>query len=155
MRSPYARLVRVANPAAGADITMTAPGDEWWRVLTIAFQVVTDATVANRAVALAADDGTDTFWRVGTPALQTAGQTNLYAASHGYGQAQATGGVNSLPLPGDGLWLQSGWRLRTITDQIQAGDQISAFIALVLAFNTGPGADVHAPILGQPYMEGR
>lgn len=154
MRAPFIKLIRVANPAAGAEFAMPARGGEWWRVLTLTFTLTTDATVADRRVTLFADDGSDNFWAIASPATHAASTAQRYAMSHGYGQGQANGGIVSIPLPGEGLWLQSGWRLRTVTDQLQVADQFSGFIALVQEFHTGPDADIHAPILGRAYMKG-
>ena len=154
MRVPFIQPVLITAPAAGSDFALTCRGGELWRVISFTFQFVTDANVANRAVALAADDATSVFWRAGPAALQAAGQTSQYVAADGFGSAQTTGGVSSYPLPTLGMWLQSGWSLRSVADQIQVGDQFSAIVALVQRFDTGPNADVRAVISSTSQMEG-
>lgn len=148
MDAPFIKVVNVAAPVAGAEFALTARGGEWWRVISVTWTFTTDANVANRAVALVAGDGTDTFWRVGTAAVQAAGQTGQYCAYAGAASSQTTGGVSAYPLPFGGLWLQSGWSLRSLTDQVQVGDAYTSIRALVQEYQTGPDALLAAHVIG-------
>lgn len=154
MNAPFIKVINVADVAPGAEFTLTARGGEWWRVISVTWTFTTDANVANRAVALAADDGTDTFWRVGTAAVQAGGQTGQYCVYAGAASSQTTGGVSAYPLPFGGLWLQSGWSLRSVTDQIQVGDAFTSIRALVQEYQTGPDALIAAHVIGASAMKG-
>lgn len=136
--SPYAKIITVASPAVATEISIPAPGQGLWRVISLAFRLVTDANVANRAVQLFADDGTNVWWRASAAAVQAAGTTVDHGAFAGAATSTLTGTVATLALPSEGLWLEPGWRLRTITANIQAGDQYSAIAALVEEFPNGP-----------------
>lgn len=149
MNVPFIKTVRVPTPAAGAEFTMPARGGEWWRVISMVATFTTDANVADRTVTLVGDDGTDVFWRAGAAAVQAAGATGLLSATAGLGQSQVAGGVSAFPLPGEGLWLQSGWRVRSVTTNIQVGDTFTGIIALVQQFDTGPRAIIGVPIIGR------
>lgn len=136
---PFLQPRAVAAPAAGAEFTISAPGQGLWRVVSLAFRLVTDANVANRAVSLVASDGTTTVWRASASAVQAAGVTIDHGVYAGSSAALLTGSVAVFALPSDGLLLLPGWSLRSVTGNIQAGDQYSAIGALVEEFPNGPG----------------
>lgn len=135
---PYQRVALVTAPAAGAEFALTAPGNGLWRVLSIAFRLVASAAVANRTVTLVADDGSSVWFRSAPTIQQTAAQTVDYGAYAGGAPGGVSGVAGSMPLVQDGLWLQPGWRLRSITSGIDALDQYSAIVALVEEFPSGP-----------------
>lgn len=135
---PYLKTSIQAQPAANTEWAITVPGQGLWRIISVHFSLVTDATAANRAVGLFADDGTNTYWRTVAASVQTATLTWTYCAFQGAGQSDNTGTQNYIPLPGDGLWLQPGWRLRSATDNMQATDRYSAINVLVEEYPNGP-----------------
>lgn len=138
---PYLRQVLVATPAAGAEWVITGPGQGLWRVVSVAFTLTTDATVANRGVVLVVDDGTTVIARTGAGAVQAASLTQNYGAAVGT-HTGAAGTALNVPLHNPyGVLLQPGWRLRTETVNLQAGDQYSAIAALVEEFPNGPGME--------------
>lgn len=138
---PFLKAQTFPAPAAGAEFTVTAPGQGLWRVISLAFQFVTDATVSNRSVSLLLDDGTSTVWRSCAAAVQTASLTWDYCAFSGAGNSDNTGTFNYFPLPESGLWLLPGWRLSSSTGNIQAADAYGAPAIQVEEFPNGPDAE--------------
>lgn len=136
--SPYAKIITVATPAVATEAGIVAPGQGLWRVISLTFRFVTDVNVANRGVTLFADDGSTVWWRASAAAVQAASLTVDHSAFAGAATSTLTGSVATLALPSEGLWLEPGWRLRTLTSLIQAGDQYSAIAALVEEFPNGP-----------------
>lgn len=131
IRAPYVRAREFPSPAVGADFTLTVDGGASWRILCFTFQFDTDATAASRAIRLRADDGGNPFFVTGPEADQAASITRTLTVVNG---AHGFGGLSGLQLlawPDTGLWLRPGWRLRTATTNIQAGDQFSQISALI------------------------
>lgn len=139
--NPYIKTVQVAAPAAGAEFAIRAPGEGLWRVLSLAFNLVTDATVANRAVSLTADDGTSVYFSTDATAFQAAALTRGYSAWEGSMSLAAISGDAILGFPTRGLWLPVGHSIRSVTTAIQAGDQYAAINAMVEEFPTGPSVE--------------
>jgi hypothetical protein len=138
---PYLKAKAVASPAAGAEFTITAPGEGLWRIISLAFTVTTDATVSNRSVGLFVDDGTSVVWRSVAAAVQTATLAWDYCAFAGAGNSDNTGSSNYFPLPDGGLLLPAGWRLRSSTNNLQAADAYSAIAAFVEEYPNGPATE--------------
>jgi len=138
---PYLKTFIQPQPAAQTEWSITVPGQGLWRVISLHFSLVTDGTASNRTVGLFADDGTDTYFRTAAASVQTASLTWSYSAFQGAGQSDNTGNQNYMPLPGDGLWLQPGWRLRSSTDNFQATDRYSAINLLVEEYPNGPARE--------------
>jgi len=115
------RSITGTDPAAGVEIAETVPTNARWRPLAIQFAFVTDATVANREVSLVVDDGATGFARVPSGTAQTATLTRTYSAfHHAPRNTIAQDGTLNLPLPR--IDLQGGHSLRTVTTNLQAGD---------------------------------
>jgi hypothetical protein len=132
------RVVAVNQPAAGAELSLTAQGLGAWQVLGLLFTFTASAVVANRQISLALDDGTTTIWRATTANVQAAASANTYQL---YPQAIATAlvaGLVNLAMPPEGLLLRRGWRLRTTTALIDVGDQYSAVSMWVQELPDGP-----------------
>lgn len=121
----FIHSLQVANPAAGADWTLTVGAHQRLRIESFNAVLTTSATVANRQVQLVVDDGTNIYWQHDANASQTAGTTFNYDAT---AINIPTGVITTtlfLVMP-PGLLLPVGHRLRTITAGIQAADQWSA-----------------------------
>lgn len=119
------RSITGADPAAGAEFSETVPTAARWRLMGVAFTLVTDATVANRIPNLIVDDGAAEILRVSAAAAQTASTTIEYSAiAGGYSGGSGATRIN-LPLPAD-LILSAGYRVRSETNAIVAGDNYSA-----------------------------
>lgn len=123
-----------SDPAAGVEATVTTflnaqsgPAS----ILSVSVQLVTDATVANREVVLIVDDGSTTvFASIPSGVTQVASQTRRYT----FGLALPRGaGAQSLdvvaPLPPVAVF--NGWRVRTSTVGLQAGDNFGPMTVLV------------------------
>lgn len=81
---PYRRrLIRLPNPAAGADLVITPNGVGLWVVRYLRFVYTTSAVVGSRYVTIAADDGSDVYWRSGFYTSQRQSSTRQFCASSG------------------------------------------------------------------------
>lgn len=119
------RSITGTDPAAGAEISETVPTGARWRFYMIRTTLVADGTAANRVLSLAFDDGTTTFFQSGTPSNVTAGitQSISYAA---VGQEDVTGTFSFTQCIPDTIFLMAGYRIKTATQSIQAGDNYGA-----------------------------
>lgn len=119
-----------ANPAAGAEISITVPAGQTWQLQDIDFTLTTSAAAGNRQVQLIIDDGVNELWRFLVTVTQAASLAYIYAFGGATSDAavRAATGVNEvlseMDLPG--ITLGAGYRIRTSTVGIQAGDQYSA-----------------------------
>lgn len=119
------RSVTGTNPAAGAEISETVPTNALWRLYSVRAALVTNATVAARRVSLVIDDGTTILIDVENPNTQAAGLTVPYlAARFGYDLTTTTV-AEQFALP-DLPPLREGFRVRTVTSNLQAGDNWGA-----------------------------
>ena len=115
------RVVTGNDPAAGAEHSQTVPAGARWRLLAWSAVLVTDATVASRLPALIIDDGANNLLASICPTALTAGTTTTVTASD-FGQLAGTAGaVAVIALPRH-LILRPGFRIRTSTVAIVAGD---------------------------------
>jgi hypothetical protein len=125
------RSITGTTPAAGAEISETVPTGARWELISIMAQLVTSATVANRISTLLLDDGANVFARSQSRNNATASSTTRPAWMAGVnGQAELDASTIAIGLP-IGLRLSSGFRIRTLTINIQVGDQYSAVQYLV------------------------
>lgn len=139
--APYHRAISLANPAAGAEFTITGPGKGLWRVISVAFRLVTDATVAARVPILTGDDGTTVWLKTADNTSQAASLTVDYGAFAGAAAGSVAGVYTHFPLGDNGVILYPGWRLRSTTSALQAGDQYSNIGFLVEEFPNGPSME--------------
>lgn len=138
-----------AAPAAGADITVTVPSGQTWTLQSFDASLTTSAAVANRVVAVVIDDGTNVLYRWVAGLNQTASQTLEYAGAVGGVDVGGTARNNVVTFPLAGITLPAGYRIRTITTAIQAGDQWTA--ARLGYLSQGPnGAHAVTVVTGQP-----
>lgn len=124
------RTIVGTNPAAGAEISESVPTDARWRLVGTRFQLVTDGTVINRRVQVSIDDGVNVQLHTGATDVQVAGETKTYnAGAWGAWQADVSN-QRWLALPPD-IELLGGYRIRTDTLNLQAGDDYGAPVLLV------------------------
>lgn len=116
-----------AVPAAGAEWSLTVPDGEIWRIVSVSNFLQASAVAANREVQLTVDQG----GAVNT-ALIPSGVTHLLLEGRVYSFMRGAGyrgaGAQSLHVVtsiGDGLYVTGGGRVRSQTQNIQAGDQWS------------------------------
>lgn len=119
------RSVTGTDPAAGAEISETVPTSTRWRVRALSCQLVTDATAANREVSLVIDDGATTIFTSPAGFTHTASLTRRYSAAPIGAQTAPTQGTDRQIVIPD-LELPAGARIRTVTTNLQAGDNYGA-----------------------------
>jgi len=136
--------VVVSAPTPGAEFSiaiggsnLSVPGLGAYRILSLTFQFVSSATVATRSFALVMDDQTTTYLQVGAPGSQAASLTEQYAAFEGSTGGGANGPVNHFAWPTPAAVLYPGHRLRSVTTNIQIGDQYSNIAMLVEELPSG------------------
>lgn len=121
----HKRVVTGSAPAAGAEILDACPLHTHWDVHAIFLQLSTSAVAGNRQVLVLLDDGVTVYYEPVSLSLQAASLTFTYElAAHGQ-LTVVNNGVVLMPLF-PGCEMRSGWRLRTQTVGIQAGDQWAA-----------------------------
>lgn len=121
----FIRSIAVADPAAGAEWSQTVPTNARWRVLGVDAALVTDATVANREAVLTIDDGASIVAEIAAGTAQAASLTRRYSFARGVqrgGPAAST--IINAPIP-DAI-LMGGYRIRSVTTNLQAGDNWGA-----------------------------
>ena len=114
------------NPAAGVEIIEAVPVNTRRRIKVMRFTLGTDGTVVNRYVITTIDDGVTTFYDHIAP-VQIASQTMIYNPTRGMGYEETAFDANNkvrIPIPD--IPLSQGWRIRTATLNLQAGDDFSA-----------------------------
>ncbi len=134
----HIQTITGTNPAAGDEITEVVPANALWKLLGFSAVLVTDGTGANRRPYLIVDDGaaTNRRWFVGNASanVQTATLTRTWMFWEGVPlsldgayellvdtQTILTGGF----FPKD-TFLVGGDRIRTVTQEIVAGDDYAA-----------------------------
>lgn len=120
------RSITGTAPAAGAEISEVVPTGARWELLAFNALLTAGAAVASRFPNLAIDDGANIFGEITSQAATTAGNTNRLSFAPGLDALTAYANSNqSLPLP-IGLRLSAGFRIRTVTSNLQAADQYTA-----------------------------
>lgn len=119
------RTIVGTNPAAGLEIAETVPANTRWRLQAFRFQLVASAAAANRRPTLIIDDGANEIWRQNSNVNQVASETSVYEAAPGASFTTIDVRIYTLPLP-IGLMLAEGYRIRTSTAAIDAGDDYAA-----------------------------
>jgi hypothetical protein len=134
----FYQVVTVPTPAAGAEFTLRAPGQGLWRVVSLAFTFTASAAVANRRVALVADDQTDVWFAAESTVDVAAAAAVRFGAYAGANAAGLTAVLVNIPLPNEGLLLQPGHRLRSSTALLDVGDAFTLIRAQVQEYPQGP-----------------
>ncbi len=119
------RSITGTDPAAGAEISETVPVNARWRLSVLSAVLVTDATAVTRQVEFLLDDGATILFDEQHPFGQTASLTWRYTAADVGWMHTAASTRPLLPIPPD-LFLFQGWRIRTVTLNIVAGDNWGA-----------------------------
>jgi len=120
------RVITGSNPNAGVAISETVPAGARWELISFRATLVADATAGTRQPRLTIDDGTNVFATLPSSFNQSAGQTITITWSQGMVFIDSTASVRaSGPVPA-GLQLPAGYRIRTDTTGIAAGDDWSA-----------------------------
>jgi hypothetical protein len=125
------RAIVGTDPAAGAEVSETVPTGARQELIAFRVTLVTDATVASRNPILILDDGANAFYHMASMLPITASLTS--AVAWGKAAQLSIAAVNSVPtsaLPVDNDLL-GGFRIRTSTAALQAGDNYGAPVYLV------------------------
>lgn len=127
-------VVQSSNPAVNTELSLTVTTGQIYELYAVSFSLVTDSNTANRAVTLIIDDGTNTFARIRTAVTQAASLTYTYTFAVGLPMVTTVTGTEvTCALPGP-LPMAGGYRIRTSTANIQAGDDYGVMSAAVLRF---------------------
>lgn len=119
------RSITGTDPAAGVEPSDTVPTNARWGLMAWRARLVADATVATRTPQFIIDDGTTIVWRWDAGTSATASTSRDYHAGVvGYASPVSISEV-SMALPA-GLVLPGGYRIRTLTSGLQAGDNWGA-----------------------------
>lgn len=118
-------VVSLGDPAAGAEYaTQTVPTLERWLVRSFAGACLTDATVVNRRLALAWDDGSNVYARSAANLNFTAGTT--WAHSVGLDATQSSQAFSPITWAQPRVLMSAGHRLSFATGGLTAGDNWGA-----------------------------
>lgn len=119
------RSITGTNPAAGAEISETVPTGARWHVISFHALLTSDATVVTRRIRFFLDDGTNNYYNVTAPTAHSFSTAWLYTWAN---TGMSSGNVSQEQLhtlPVDNR-LAAGHRLRTVTVNLQAGDDWGA-----------------------------
>jgi hypothetical protein len=118
------------DPAAGGEILETVPAGAQWRLIAMRATLVTDVTVINRVVRLASDDGASSFVQIDVAYAQPQSTGIVYTFADF--SLRGIGAVDTVVcgFPGRAI-LGAGFRFRTATFNLQAGDNWSAPVYMV------------------------
>ena len=128
---------QIANPAAGAEWTFTVPAGQVMEILSLHWVLATSAAVANRVSGFEILDGAGNvvgIWRGG--AVQAASLTENYSIGPFDGQSDPNGNFGAIIVPApQGLHLPAGFTIRSLSQNLQAGDQYSQIWMAIELFN--------------------
>ncbi|MBA7590501.1 hypothetical protein ES708_32625 [subsurface metagenome] len=131
INSVHGRILSITgtDPAVSTDILETAPDRRRWRLCSVHFTLITDENEANRQISIIIDDGTNTLLKLTIQNVQAASLTRNYTLANFSVTEVLVGEDLFHPLPP--LCLPAGFRFRTVTDNLQIGDNYSAPQALI------------------------
>ena len=119
------RSITGTDPAAGSEISETVPTNARWRLIAMRFTLVADATSTNRRPSVEFDDGATIFYRTFADNTTIASETRNFSV----GNVSLIGAEDQseqlIPIPPH-LMLGQGFRIRTVTNNLQAGDNLGA-----------------------------
>lgn len=115
------RSVTGTDPAAGAEVSESVPTNARWRLRSLRVPLVTSAVVANRRPHLVVDDGATILFDFAAGDTQAASLTRNYnSGPDGFARVAQD---NEIYIPSHyQLMLFQGWRVRTVTTALDAGD---------------------------------
>lgn len=121
----FVRQFEGTNPAAGAEISETVPTNALWRFISLRTTLVNSAAVGSRFPRLVFDDGSEVFAEHLIGITTVALDTTVLCWAAGASQ-QGAGGLSATAGVANDLWLPEGYRVRTLTSGLQAGDDYNA-----------------------------
>ncbi|MBD3320254.1 MAG: hypothetical protein GF350_04075 [Chitinivibrionales bacterium] len=122
---PKPRLITIADPAPGAELSSGPPAGHRLKIISIQFSMTASAAVANRTIDLLISQAGVDFLRFDFTIVHTAALTYTYHLVPGMQQAAFTIGFDRfVPAPSD-VYLFFGQTIQTDTVNLQAGDQFN------------------------------
>lgn len=115
------RSITGTDPAAGVEISESVPTGALWQLLGLSFTFIADATVASRETHTVIDDGTTILYQSGPSALVAASGASRFSLS-GLQAFSSSSSLRALPFNSPNFKLLAGYRIRTSTVNLQAGD---------------------------------
>jgi hypothetical protein len=126
----WTHQAQLGAPGAGTEWSTSVPANTIWRLKSIYCTLTTSAAVANRVPHFILDDGANILADLAAPAVQAAGVAVNYSVNAGGQNAAAFDGLIKITLPLD-YDLLAGFRIRSLTTALQAGDTYSAVNFLI------------------------
>jgi len=114
------------DPPAGNEISETVPTNARWRLLGFHATLTTDSTVITREANIIIDDGTNEIFETGSGMTAGASSSLVEIATPIQIRGIISANRRSAPLPPNGVMMKAGWRIRTNTNNLQAGDNWAA-----------------------------
>lgn len=119
------RSITGTDPAPGSESSETVPTNARWRVLAWTTTLDTGGVVANREPELVFDDGVTIFMRAPSGQSQTASTARNYSCYPYAARFTLVNGI-TIPIPIPDVHLAGGFRVRTVTANLQAADNWAA-----------------------------
>ena len=129
------------NPSLGAEISLTVPSTEKWRVYSSEFRLQTDGTMADREVFLTVSKGSDEYFRTFADGVVKADQLGIFTSAALGFVGTAGLGPSSINQPTDvrtimipiysDAFIPGGHTLATDTGNLQSGDDYGPATILV------------------------
>lgn len=122
----FNRAIVGTNPAANVEILETVPTGARWKFYALRAVLATDANVANRRPSVVIDDGTNIFAVTYHPLTAPASSSVSFDWAQGMRIAttvRSSDDITGLPIA---LTISGGYRIRTATENLQAGDDWAA-----------------------------
>ena len=125
------KTVSGANPAAGAEVLITVPANELWRIRSVRFTLVAAAAAASRIVHLIFTNNTGVLAECISATAQIISETKTYTAF----PTNAGGSVSDdndliIPIPSD-IWLSPGGTITTLTTALNGSDDYGVPVATI------------------------
>lgn len=128
------KVITGTDPGAGAEVSVTVPAGMAWDVLSMRVDLVSSAVAGSREPSLVLDDGTTEFARVPATIVVSASSTRRFTWTR-VGGLQLSGALpTSFAMPIPELPLLSGYRVRTVTIALDAGDNYGVPILYVAEY---------------------
>lgn len=115
-------VTATADPAAGAEISYTVAAGSKIALFSAAVSLVASADVANRRARITIDDGATVLYAGIAGTDQTAGQTVRYVFGSAGSGLIVGSAIAQVPWGSAPILLLPGWRIKTVTTNIQAAD---------------------------------
>jgi hypothetical protein len=125
------RTISGTTPGAGAEISETVPTGARWELIALRAVLTTAVAVANRLPRFTFDDGLTTFYNTPCTNAHVASTTIGYQLLPGAAQQYTDSISNSFEVVPANLRLLGTWRIRSLTNSLQAADQWSAVVYAV------------------------